>query len=211
MAFLGWFSLFYLVVVVVGASVTYVDPFDDRLLSPVYVPLLVATLAVVERVLSSLSDRLLLRRALVLALVVWLVIPFATWFGRVRSSSEGVGFASVHWQDSSLLALLRTTPDGDPVYSNWPDGIYYVGGEQPVHFGPSDLPASRRRFTEAVQCVGHVRFAEYSYRRPLLIAVEELGPLLHVELIDTVADGSLYEVSSNDGPDGIECAEATDP
>jgi hypothetical protein len=192
---------------VLGASVTKVDALDDRLLSPVYVPLLVLLLVGLERGLALLGgDRRLLGWALVGVLVVWSVYPISTWLARAEEASDGVGFASAQWQASPTIARLQDLPDQDPLYSNWPDGTYYAGGFQRVGFGPTDSATSVADFTRAVDCAGAVRLAQFVYARPLLLAADELGPTLEVEIIGQAADGTIYRVSAAGETEGDDCS-----
>jgi hypothetical protein len=203
----GLFSLAYVGFVLLGSSVTKVDALDDRLLSPVYVPLLVLLLVGFERVLVLLGgDRRLLAWALVGVLAVWSVYPISTWLARAEEASDGVGFASARWQASPTIALLQDLPDQDPLYSNWPDGTYYAGGLQPVGFGPTDSATSVADFTRAVDCAGVVRLAQFVYARPLLLAADELGPTLEVEIIGQAADGTIYRVSAVSETEGDDCS-----
>jgi hypothetical protein len=204
---LGLFSLAYVGFVLLGASATKVDALNDRLLSPVYVPLLVLLLVGFERVLTLLGgDRRLLAWALVGVLAVWSVYPVSTWLARVEEASAGVGFVSAQWKGSATIALLQDLPEQDPLYSNWPDGTYYAGGIQPVGFGPTDSATSVADFTRAVDCAGVVRLAQFVYDRPLLVHPDELGPGVRVVVIGEAADGTIYRVSAAGETEGDDCS-----
>lgn len=203
--FVGAFSLAYLAAVLFGASLTFVDPIDDRLLSPVYVPLLVVALAGVEWTWNQLEDRPLLRTGLVVALVLWMALPAVTWLTHLQAASEGVGFADSRWQTSPLVAVASGESD-TPLYSNWPDALYLVAGSQPTGFGPGDSPASIAEFAATVRCSGSVRYADFAFPRIGLIPATAFGPDLHLELITTVADGSLYAVTAEADVGAENCA-----
>lgn len=204
-AYLGGFSLFYLAVVIVGATITKVDLLDDRLLSPVYVPSLVLLLVGVERVFASVIGQRRLGMVVLAAVVVWSVYPAVTWIGRVQTASEGVAFASAQWRESALIGLLRDSGDTSPLYTNWPDGAYYAASVQPARFGPADDGPGLAEFTSAVHCTGPVRFAEFVYGRPFLLAPYDFGPGLSVEVSEEVADGTLYRVSAAGEATGVDC------
>jgi Dolichyl-phosphate-mannose-protein mannosyltransferase len=204
-ALLMWFSVTYLAFIVLGASLTKVDVIDDRLLAPVVVPLLVVLLVSVESLLAKTSDRSrLVGAALIAALLVWTLYPAGTWLSRLETATDGVGFAAERWQESETVAALAVLSGGAPVYSNWPDAVYYVGGVQPVAFGPSD-GAGVADLVDEARCTGGVWYAQLFYDRPTLMDPAELGPQLQLQVHDRENDGLVYRVlpaSSSGGCQG---------
>jgi hypothetical protein len=126
-------------------------PFDDRILSPVYLAGIV--------VLVSLSGEALRRRSVTHVTriaVAGLVILFSLGLisrsaGRILDGySNGIGFNSLAWRDSPTLASLEQIPGDSPVFSNSPEAIY-------LHSGRSAL-----RLPRVFQLSDQTRNPEYS-------------------------------------------------
>src|SRR6185436_9214017 len=53
-----------------------------------------------------------------------------SWFERTRS--DGQGYASRQWKESETVQRVRSLAPGTPIYSNAPDGVYYLTGRPAI-------------------------------------------------------------------------------
>ena len=94
-------------------------PFDDRLLSPVYVSAL-AVIGLVLSILLSLRNIRWMTVPAILAIAFW-ATSYA-WIERQdtvrKMKTEGIGFSSKEWQESSLMTWIDNLPAGTTIYSN---------------------------------------------------------------------------------------------
>ncbi|MFO7898048.1 MAG: hypothetical protein R6V58_03185 [Planctomycetota bacterium] len=136
------FSIIYLAMLLVSATLTAFDGIDERLLSPLYVPgVFLAFLAFDELVLASRNDtganhqclKPVLRLLVVLAVtsaVLWNAFAAARRSGRVAEAvSNGAGgYNSRSWRKSEAIASLRSGSPSARMYSNRPAALYVLAG-----------------------------------------------------------------------------------
>ena len=123
---LAGFVALYVVVLVVNASTTSIDPLNDRLLSPIFVPLVALAAALLDRAAVGWRERhgpywaLLGPGALALcaAGLVWGSADVGS------TSADGVDYAGQRWRDSDLIATVKRTDLPATVYSNVPGGLF---------------------------------------------------------------------------------------
>ncbi len=115
------------------ASVTFLDantPFDDRILAPLYPALIILSVYAIATVISSSQRQQIWR---------WVAIGFALLFliqaglGTLpilnRTYHFGSGFSTPVWQESPLLAQIRSLPAETHIYSNAPEAVYFIAGK----------------------------------------------------------------------------------
>jgi 4-amino-4-deoxy-L-arabinose transferase-like glycosyltransferase len=120
----GLFVLGYLASILVAMSFFDASTkFKLRILSPIYVALLMLAVALGSWAWSR-------RRELVLGVVV--AILALSSFGQAALVAElrkgGQGYASFRWYDSKAMAYLRDLPAGLIVYTNEPGAVYLYTG-----------------------------------------------------------------------------------
>ena len=124
---LGLFVLFYVLYLIIVSSIVAFDRIDYRLLSPVYVPVLLFVIVAIDSV--NISRRWLKQTAAIFP-VLWIIFLSFGLFKEVRDAiSEGAGgYSTISWQNSELAGYLRKNPPDGITYSNIPDGIYVLTG-----------------------------------------------------------------------------------
>jgi len=112
------FAGVYLVGIVVSCSLTLLDEIDDRLLCPLYVPIVLILLG---------QSRLFLRLATPLLL---LIIPVISTIDDVHAANAcgAGGYATDAWVRSGLIGYLRSHPIRGEVYTNEPAATYLFLG-----------------------------------------------------------------------------------
>lgn len=125
---LAAFVALYVVVLVVSASTKWLDPLDDRLLAPIFVPLVALAAAVLDRAAVRWSGRRGAHWALVGPAALALCAAGLAW-GDAEvggETADGRGYAAQRWRDSDLVAMVERTELPATVYSNAPGGLYLL-------------------------------------------------------------------------------------
>jgi 4-amino-4-deoxy-L-arabinose transferase-like glycosyltransferase len=120
------------------ASMSFFDAstkFKLRILSPVYVSLLILLVLAGKWVWDKRREV-----AIVLAALVFGMSAYGQAAAMSELSKAGQGYASFQWYDSKALAFLRELPSSVRIYTNEPGAVYLYTGRGayvlPDHFDP---------------------------------------------------------------------------
>lgn len=181
------------------------DPINSRLMSPLFVPLVVLVAVGLDRgrAVIPAAARRTTTTVVSVALVV-LVIAQAGLAVRLAwiSGRDGVGYATAEWQNSELAALAREVPPTAHLYSNVPAGLWSVLRREPLPRSPEKqqrrspipIPMSEE-FLRTVRC--DATFLAWSDRGEgdFLFTPEELKKYVQLEVAADAEDGTLYRVT----------------
>ena len=199
----------YVLFLAVSSSVAAYDPIDDRLLSPVYVPLTLFLLILLQALVDPYRRRFskrLVDSFLAIGISVWLVFSIrSTVFSAADLNSNGQGYSGRVWKDSETVRYLvqhRALGSGCMLYSNGPD-VSYILAYPPTKMSPAKMEYNS---PETVTCVDSLRdsWPEESnvylvwfdrIRRNYLFTVDELRSIANVELIASLEDGDVYSIT----------------
>lgn len=122
---LAVFVALYLVVLVVMASRGHLE-LGDRLLSPIFVPLVALAAAVLDRAAVRWRERRGPYSGLVAPGALALCAAGLVWGSAEagRDTTDGVDYAGRRWTDSDLMATVERTELPNTVYSNVPGGLF---------------------------------------------------------------------------------------
>ncbi len=113
-------------------SISFLDaltPVDTRLLSPLYVPLVVVVLSLGGQFWRSSQVSRFSRAILALCLMLTVAAQTATSIHWLKFSYQnGVGYAGREWRNSETLAKLDLLPPATIIYSNAPEVLYVLRG-----------------------------------------------------------------------------------
>jgi hypothetical protein len=193
------FGMGYTAYLAVAQLSTAFDGINTRLLSPIFVPLVIVTAIALDRLRKTISTRILAVAGLGLVGIVGLqgirlVVDSVHW------AKNGNGYASTAWQQSQLSAATRSLPRDAILYANRPYGLWAVTGLEGVRMSPAfqrgrseevvDIPAE---FLIDVAC--HETFLVwFDDGRTNLRSPEELSDVVSIELIESYPDGHLYRL-----------------
>jgi hypothetical protein len=128
---LGGFAGLHLFVLLLAAWTTEMEWTDDRLLAPVFVPGVIAYVAIVDAavVCGNPGCRRTLLPVAVGVLLLWscaLAWDSVDWIRQL--SSRGAGYTTARWQQSDLARTAKRIALPKVVYSNAPDALSYLTG-----------------------------------------------------------------------------------
>ena len=125
------FVVLYLAGMLLLATIVSFDPINDRILAPVFVPIIVLILFAIDKVIRS-CGRFYAPACcgIVVALIVWIAIVPAGNCWKVLSVKhrKGSSYTSRAWNTSPLVAWLKANPLEGVVYCNMPDAVYLQTG-----------------------------------------------------------------------------------
>ena len=229
----GGFALTYVVLLIVVISLL-VGVFMGkavwpRYLSPLYVPLLMAGVFVLDRILGYERERRLLgnvgslpivrtmvpgRKGSVLAAIVTIVLSLGVVRQAVPAASvimvgnchrQHLGFNGPRWVGSEVLRYVRTSPVAGEIYSNapWPLSLHNggKGGKNMSrhHFLWSSRTALERQFAERIPDGAYVIWFDH-YDRHHDYGESDLWRLPDLEPVAELADGVVFKVTRDDVP-----------
>ena len=204
------FIPFYLVFLLI--SLSFFDahtPFDARILSPVFVCGLIVVLHLLYRLLRSAEGTRCAQTAILAGCVLFAVSYLgsgAAW--TMRSHNEGRGYASKSWQQSALIAGIRSQPEGTLIYSNGPDAVHMLTGRF-ARAIPAKLNAGNRALYESYPSGlnsmreelesqgGILAYFNTITWRDYFPSENELKEALPLTLLAREDDGSIYEITKN--------------
>ena len=207
----AFFCAVYLAQLFTAQATTLLDPIDTRLLSPVFVPLVVtitAGLAMIMPTRSTAGDPESRSRttAIITGLICFALV--STFAGTLRDIHGGdirtSDFNTARWRDSELAAATRTAVAGTDtrVMTNGVLGLWVATGQDRIIEMPLALTwrgeiatGEVARFLRHVDCSdGPVLAAMYAEGSATAIPIEDLGSIARFTVIGIYADGTLYRV-----------------
>lgn len=135
----GVFSLVYLATNVVVTPLTVETIASPRLLMPIYVPLLIVAVFLLDRFLHIDASRriLVVKRTLAFFMLTgWfssiglaVLINFQLTARALESGYSGLNTS--HWKDCETIAYVKENLITDRIYSNYPDAVFYLAAVPP--------------------------------------------------------------------------------
>ena len=185
-------------------SVLDITPVENRYLSPIFIPLVVLLLIMLERLRQQIDHRRisrLLPLVWLLALLPALSMAVDLFNTPVQASSKN--FSIYAFQDSPLVrALKQTTLPDLPLYSNCQRCLYIYDNIQPAAIFDEDpkdkvfMPASSQDFPAILVWFKDVKPANMNLPppRPLPDIPGLLGVAVQVRPLLDTADGGVYQL-----------------
>jgi len=195
----------YALTLLIVASIVALDRLSSRFLAPIYVPVFLLLVFIVDDVRQA-AIRVFFRKAVnvvfVGAFLLWLLFPlrYVTRDVRHFARNGAGGYSSVQWRSSDLIRYLEQQPLDGRVYSNEPYAVHILTG-LPAALSPRkhlfNAPKSRTEdlalFTEALASGRETRLVWFAnVDRPYLYDIDELGESFTVEVLEKRLDGSVY-------------------
>jgi hypothetical protein len=203
---LGVFSVVYGLFLL--ASVSLVDantPFDERLLSPLFVAILVISVFALATVQGAGRGARLVRAAIVIAGALFSLLSLkASSTAALEAYRNGIGFNQLEWRGSPTLAHLSELPEVTRIYANAPEAVYLLTGRSALQIPKRANLVTRQsneRFQDEVMEMGAALAEEGGvivYLRRVqsasLPTEQELRDLLSLEPLYHGDDGAIYRL-----------------
>ncbi len=128
------FVLFYTGIIVISSTTTAYDQISDRLLSPIYVPLLFILFFIFDKILSWLTTYFHLKLITILyiiGLVLFIGYPVKNTIHIIKDyiQQSGLGYSSDSWRKSETIEYLnkhKLLGKSYTFYSNEPEAVYIL-------------------------------------------------------------------------------------
>jgi len=204
------FMIFYSGLIIISSTTTAYDQISDRLLSPIYVPILIILVMLSDKLLTWLTKSFRLKTITVLLFICFIHL-IKSQGGNTRRVIEeyvnlsGCGYGSELWKKSETIEYL-TQHEGLPgrftLYSNEPEAVYfltnykatrspaktYYNSTQIININPYQVDL---RLDTSNVCLIWFDKADRSF----LYTVEELKRNRQMKEIAHLKDGTIYTLS----------------
>lgn len=112
-AYLGFFILIN--------TIKDICDFDDRYLSPVFIPVVISTFIIIDRAIENFKYK----KYLISVLCLWLIYPAYRTYKNGLQWHQGIGYNSVNWKNNEVLNELNKLPK-NLIISNNPIPIILI-------------------------------------------------------------------------------------
>jgi hypothetical protein len=165
-------------------------PFDERLLSPLF---LLAAILLAGMATAALRDGSKALRVLgALVFLSWWVAALRAVDDEVQYTLEnGRDLTQSQWRESPLLGWARANAAHRPVYSNWASAVVLHLGRTAHELPPVDDAAILTAFTDTLRVRDGVALA-FDWPGPRQIGVESLRKAAGLHIVARLADGSVF-------------------
>jgi len=202
------FVVLYLGFLMLSSTVTAYDKIDNRLLSPVFMPLCIHICFILDEIIVSFKKRLPKlpwQGILVIGFVSLLSYPISELASQMINYEDGYGgYTSRAWQESKTILFLRShnLPDPYPIYSNDPPALYVYtnlsSSRSPAKTYYNSNENKHKLLTlihswpekpEAYLVWFNRSFSDYLY------TVDELKSIANISMLYQFEDGAIYKVT----------------
>lgn len=203
--FSACFSSVYSAFIVISSTTTAYDLINDRLMSPVFLPVLLIVLFIVTTVFYNKKEPI--------SSAVLLIFTVCFAFSSIKTIKEinykkyngAGGYATAFWQENKLLDYLNKHKEhfSGTLYSNNIWGFFIIDRNFNVSLIPSKKHINSTKFTGLTleNLPNKIPDLENSYLflfngmdRPEFFSLEELQSIYEMETIVTNSDGFIFKV-----------------
>lgn len=193
---LAVYAMVYVAFILVVSTAIRIDPINDRLLVPIFVPLaLLAGFALQRLIEVSKNDRgERFGVALTVAVVLSAASHVAAYIPELRlAANKGHGYASRTWETSASIAWIRRKDSRRLLTNRW-DALYLFVPEVAVE----SLPWDEAQLGAIVSSIGDRRVIWF-HRTRYPYDLTDLSSDLGLRKVAEFDDGVVFEVSPPDG------------
>lgn len=208
------FLIVYFTTLIALACSIHFDPIQDRLLSPIYVPLIGVFVFAINQVDTALASQSSARKSVarllassVAALALLYPLAFAGVMTKEALTVSTGGYSSAAWLSSDLIAYLRAHPVSGSLTSNSDDAVRYFTA-LPAFPSASRVKSESDREAMGAWSKAHlVGMQTYlAWFKPPLTAAEsdyyqpeEYSQAFEVSVVHASADGTLFLLTPREG------------
>lgn len=208
---LAAFVLTYTMFLIFSSTITAYDRIDDRLLSPVFVPVTLLLLILVKAIAESLLTHNLVRCAkpfMMVALFVLLLHPVRTNIATTLDvARNGRGYHSNVWVDGELISYLgqywASEFDCSP-YSNDPWAVYILLNLQAKEIPRMPIESFSNTALDSWQEESNACLIWFSAVHRENPSINDLRTVLSLDQIVSFKDGAIYTITKKGYENSIE-------
>jgi hypothetical protein len=201
--------IIYVVFLIVSSTMFAYDQIDDRLLSPVNIPITLLIFILIQTIMAPYSERFskkIVNSFLIIAVAICLIYPIRMTLLHVADTFQnGQGYASKVWIENEMIPYLRQHPTLEaegPIYTNDPSAIYLL-----TQFNAKISPAKTQYHSfasandlsqfksiwppESRACLVWFDRTGADY----LFSPDELLPIVNLKTIVRLQDGTIYSLT----------------
>ena len=121
------FIISFVIVLILSSSIIELDPADNRLLSPIYLPLLFLVIFSFDRIRILFKNKFI-HFSILLIFCLWSIYSISNAASTVRRAYlEGAGgHHTVKWMESELIASLKKQNLKGTIFTNEPNAVYIL-------------------------------------------------------------------------------------
>jgi len=190
------------------------DPIADRLLSPLYVPIVGLLVVGADDAHDWAVSSLRAKRIVIAFFATSLVYPlaYAAYLTNDALTFGAGGYSTTAWQDSALIGYLRAHPPDEKLVSNAADVIAHITSSRAI-FGPSGKAAGTSQGSDYERIKGWAdasRLGRQSYlawfKDPLMdpqpdeYRPEDLASCFDLSVVHESSDGTLFLLTRRSEP-----------
>jgi hypothetical protein len=198
----AFFVVVYTIYLVVSAATVAIDVIGTRLLGPVFVPMILMIIFLLDRFygfLSGQASKPVLKFLLIVFMFSLLIFPLVnvvTLAGNAVDNGAG-GYSSKKWKYSETIEYLKNNLSDCNIYSNYPDAIY-LHADMPARYTPKKAgpePYGFGSFEKSVQQSGNTYIVWFDQEiSGNLYDPEDLTIHFELEQVVKTADGVVYAI-----------------
>lgn len=198
------FTTVYTIFLIYSSTTTAIDPIDDRLLSPIYIPVIIIMLSIVQSIVKPFKEHHSEKSVngfLVIIFSIWLICPLKGIISEAKNIfNHGAGYNTILWKDSEVIKYLSQHPlkKNRFVYSNAPDALYILAGLS-AKFSPSKTYYRSTKMKDSISTwpIASTAYLIWFDNKPrdYLYTIEEMKSICNIFQIVKLDDGSIYTIS----------------
>ncbi|HEC92086.1 MAG TPA: hypothetical protein ENI51_03700 [Candidatus Atribacteria bacterium] len=204
----GTFSFVYIIFLIVLASIFALERICGRFLAPIYLPIVLVLVFMIDKIFYLFSRFLSSQRLKVFLPIVfifcfWLLYPILRVGKNIKYYLYvGTGeYSSKIWKDSEVIRYLRKHPCEEEIYSNAPDAIYFFTNI-PAKMSPRKYLYNMHTPTDdilklkkALNLNNNIFLVWFDNKfRNYLYNVEELKSIFDLKPLVSLGDGTIYRL-----------------
>lgn len=197
-------------IILISSTTTAYDKISDRLLSPIYIPLLFALFFLADKILRWLrtnTHRKSVTSLFVIGIVVLMIFPAKKTIQITEQFTElsGWGFSSNEWRENNTIKYLnqhKHLGKNYTFYSNEPEAVYVLTGLTTMCSPP-------KRFYNSPQLFDRNKYPQEGWKndenvclvwldnstRKYLFTINELQKKIKMTEVANLKDGEIYTFS----------------
>ncbi|HHW47779.1 MAG TPA: hypothetical protein GXX14_04065 [Clostridiaceae bacterium] len=193
-----FFTSYTLYLVVMSSKIAF-DAIDNRLMSPVFIPLLLIILSAMDTMITAHRGNIA-KYVVLVSFAFWTIHPLSNALVNLRDSvQKGTGgFSTVRWINRETIKYLQRNPTRKTVFSNYPDAIYILTGT-PAMYPPRKNCGRLYGMEQFKQSMERIKLSYLIWFKgntnSLIYNVKELSEFFNVRHIAEVEDGDIYLIS----------------